>query len=190
MIVVLSNLLLSCDKNNIELPSNLDFKQFVDLLNLSKSTVKSKVKGTLKTEINTPGNFCLIYLYKTLECEYYIDLKFTKDDRLSSVRIIDVDSKSKTYSDGINFYKVLSDRIDNYGRWVSYSGYDYGTYSFNIRTDYWNYLVNHSVKYSTAEIWTIKNKVKEDTKLITETVRLIFFKSDNKCNVIIDRIEI
>lgn len=191
---IISLFVVSCSSNDpVSLPETLDFKQFIELLNCSEVTVKAALTGELKSEINTLGIIELKYSYPTNECNYYINFKFTNNDRLSSITIIDVSAKTKTYTDGINFNKILSDRIQAYNKWVYYYGYyvnsTNGDARFTNRDDYWDYVANKKVSESSYETWMIKNGITENTKLIYENLVLYFWRSDNTSTIKIERIE-
>ena len=169
---------MSCSKNNDDsdkyVSETLDIQEFVNLIDKSVSDVKATYKGNLIDETSTLGKTKLSYQYPTKEKEYLSSFKFDTDGKLKEVVI--GTTEEMNYSDGINFTKVISDRIANIYKNKSYSAYAYskknGDAMFTEREKFWQYIADHKVDDSMDESWFLINAEEVGEKLVYETLTL------------------
>lgn len=192
ILLVIPLIFTNCKQEDepILLEETLNIKPFTSLLNQSKETVKSTIKYKLGSETETLGKVKLTYNIETQEAKYYATIEFTLDNRVSKIHISSTETRS--YSEGINLTKKLSDRINAYGGWAFYSGfYTSGSLfpSTNNRNTYWNYLAENGTKDNPHEVYGIKNGVSENNKLIYEDVEVWYFYDLKSFSIIIERSE-
>lgn len=179
-------LITGCSKDDD--PENLYVFNINDLVNMIDKTpeqVKQSFKADFSKEENTLGVISLKYRMPTKDIDYNITFTSNSDNKVSKVEAYAIHYGN--YSEGINFYKSESDKMNSARSYEAYMGRfsssSAGLIDFRNRDELWQYVSEHPVSSFMYETWWIKNEASE--KLTIETV---FSKSSNSILIKIDKV--
>lgn len=178
-------LVTGCDKDDIpEKEYVFNINDLISVIDKTTEQVKQSFRADFTKEETTLGITTSKYRMPTKDVVYNVTISSNSENKVSKVEAYTIHDGN--YSEGINFYKSESDKINsarNYETFMGrFSSSSAGLIDFKDRSELWEYVSEHSVSSFLYETWWIKNEASEKTTVATE-----FSKSSNSILIKVEK---